>query len=443
MITPVLDHHPYTLSDLQRSTWHEWRDEDIIQFMHDGGSRSGKTFNDVKWIVERAATFERSRHLLCRYRFKHAKSSLWRQTLLPMLSKLAPGGGYHVDKVDYIVTFKHNGSEIWLGGLDDKDRTEKILGEEYVSILLDEASQVSFSSFQMLLTRLSQVIPGLPIKMALLTNPRNKFHWLYQYFILRRHPLDPSKKLGKSVYRRGPWLPTDNPFLADKYIHGVLDEMVGAAKMRFRKGLWTNVEGLVYPEFEDAIVDPFTIPSHWPIYGAVDFGYTNPFCFLWIAHDVENETFYIIDERYESDVDINEHCDALLSKKDPKPKCKWIVADHDAGDRSVMAKRGLKTIAAQKLKKEYSIRVARTLLEAKRGLKLRVFRTCTDTIDEAMSYSYPEAREGKDKSELPVEVNNHAMDDIAYFSREIDTRFMLRKKKKFSIGSITKTSSYR
>jgi hypothetical protein len=27
-----------------------------------------------------------------------------------------------------------NGSEIWFSGLDDKERTEKILGQEYVTI---------------------------------------------------------------------------------------------------------------------------------------------------------------------------------------------------------------------------------------------------------------------------------------------------------------------
>ena len=31
-----------------------------------------------------------------------------------------------------------NGSEIWIGGLDDQERVEKILGKEYATLFLNE-----------------------------------------------------------------------------------------------------------------------------------------------------------------------------------------------------------------------------------------------------------------------------------------------------------------
>ena len=37
-----------------------------------------------------------------------------------------------------------NKSEIWIGGLDDQERVEKILGKEYVTIFLNECSQIPY-----------------------------------------------------------------------------------------------------------------------------------------------------------------------------------------------------------------------------------------------------------------------------------------------------------
>jgi hypothetical protein len=46
-----------------------------------------------------------------------------------------------VSKTDWFAEFE-NGSQIWFGGLDDKERTEKILGMEFATIYLNECSQI-------------------------------------------------------------------------------------------------------------------------------------------------------------------------------------------------------------------------------------------------------------------------------------------------------------
>ena len=50
-----------------------------------GGSRSGKTTVLVMAIIYRALRFAGSRHLICRFRAKDARSSVLRETLLPWL----------------------------------------------------------------------------------------------------------------------------------------------------------------------------------------------------------------------------------------------------------------------------------------------------------------------------------------------------------------------
>lgn len=51
-----------------------------------------------------------------------------------------------------------NGAEIWFGGLDDKERVDKILGKEYATIYANEASQISYATITTLRTRLAQKI---------------------------------------------------------------------------------------------------------------------------------------------------------------------------------------------------------------------------------------------------------------------------------------------
>src|SRR5215213_6676566 len=116
-----------------------------------GGSRSGKTFLIVRAIVTRALAHQ-SRHACLRYRFNHIKASIVYDTLPKVMALCFPGVAEHsrLDRSDWFYRLP-NGSEIWFGGLDDKDRTEKILGQEYASLFLNECSQIPFNSRNMAL----------------------------------------------------------------------------------------------------------------------------------------------------------------------------------------------------------------------------------------------------------------------------------------------------
>ena len=94
--------------------------------------------------------------------------------------------GSNFDKSHWCYTLP-NGSEIWFGGLDDKERTEKILGAEYASIFLNECSQIPLGSRDMAVTRLAQNTP-LPFKMYYDCNPPSRRHWTYLYFIDKIDP---------------------------------------------------------------------------------------------------------------------------------------------------------------------------------------------------------------------------------------------------------------
>lgn len=93
-----------------------------------GGSRSAKTFQAVRQVVVRALAAEGSRHAVLRFRFNHVKASIVHDTFPKVMALRFPGVEYRVDKTDWYCQLV-NGSQIWFGGLDDKERTEKVLGQ--------------------------------------------------------------------------------------------------------------------------------------------------------------------------------------------------------------------------------------------------------------------------------------------------------------------------
>lgn len=164
----------------------------------DGGSRSGKSAIIIRQMCVRAIKAPNSRHAVLRFRFNHCKESIGMDTLPKILATFPEPVRGQMNRSDWFHQFP-NRSEIWIGGLDDKDRTEKILGKEFATIYLNEASQIPLNSRNLAVTRLAQKCPydkngqqvELALKMFYDANPPSKSHWIYQMFY---RGLDPDSK---------------------------------------------------------------------------------------------------------------------------------------------------------------------------------------------------------------------------------------------------------
>ena len=209
----------------------------------DGGSRSGKSFIFVYAIVVRALK-KRSRHLILRKHFKDCKASIGMETLPKVLEILCPGMGLTPNKTDWVWTFP-NGSEIWHGGLDEKERTEKVLGKEYSTILFEESSQLTWDSVTTALTRLAEN-SGLDLKAYYACNPPLKKHWVYQVFYEHKDPED-NRALEEEDYAQLLMNPTDNlANLPPSYLK-ILERMPERKRKRFLHGLYLDdVEGALW-----------------------------------------------------------------------------------------------------------------------------------------------------------------------------------------------------
>lgn len=213
-----------------------------------GGSRSGKTFCAVLAIVIRALK-TKSRHVILRLNFNHVKTSIWSDTLPKVLKLRFPDLEVEWNKTDYFIRLP-NGSEIWIAGLDDDKRVEKILGKEYSTLYFNECSQIPYKSVQIALTRLAEK-NELKKKAIFDENPPSKKHWSYWLFVKKLDPID-NVPVDPSKYDSILMNPDDNIENIDPdYITEVLDNLSEAQKKRFRDGEFSSDDdGVAYYSFD-------------------------------------------------------------------------------------------------------------------------------------------------------------------------------------------------
>lgn len=165
-----------------------------------GGARSGKTVQIVRFMILRAISAAGSTHAIFRHTFSSIRTSLINGTVPLVLGMCFPdiANDVTMNQTEWCHIFP-NGSRIYYGGLDSKERTDKILGQEHSTIFLNECSQISYAARNKAMTRLSQraiiTHPNwaskggqLRLKMIYDCNPPSMAHWSYPLFIQGLEP---------------------------------------------------------------------------------------------------------------------------------------------------------------------------------------------------------------------------------------------------------------
>lgn len=184
-------------------------------FLVYGGSRSGKTFLIIYTLITRMLKAPGSRHVVFRNDGIDAKQSIGNETVPAVVAAAYPGLVLKWHEQDGYYEAP-NGSQLWLAGLKDKARLDKVLGKEFASIYLNEASQITLEAFSVVQTRLAQSVmqtngKPLPLRMYVDLNPTVSAHWTYQIWFNGVHP-DDKRKIPDRVenYRAITINPLDN-----------------------------------------------------------------------------------------------------------------------------------------------------------------------------------------------------------------------------------------
>jgi hypothetical protein len=226
----------------QIQAWLSLVDDEATHLLLAGGARSGKTYLIIKWMIMRAFHAPEGSQAILRYRFNHLKASIINDTL-PMVCKMEwPGERlFYLNRSDWFAEFS-NGHKLYFGGLDDKERTEKILGQGHCTIFNNECSQISYASRNKAVTRLSQKITVansrfgfLPLKEICDENPPMQGHWSYRLWIEGRDPSSGQPVSNPEAYRHVFMQPANNPHIPEE-TKNILRNLPKRERVRFWEG---------------------------------------------------------------------------------------------------------------------------------------------------------------------------------------------------------------
>jgi phage terminase large subunit-like protein len=254
---------------------------DATHAMLFGGSRSGKTFLHTRNVIMRALKAPNSRHGIFRFRLNHLRSSVVLDTFPKVMRLAFPGVKSKVHTQDMYAEIG-DGSQIWFAGLDDKDRTEKILGMEFATLYFNECSQIPWGSINTAITRLAQRVEQemenrspsiLKLRAYYDCNPPPKTHWTYRVFIEKRDPETRELLRTPEDYAAFRINPVDNTAnLSPEYIK-TLESLPERMRKRFLRGEFAdaNPNALFPEEFIDRWrVDDGVVPEMVRVVVAVD-----------------------------------------------------------------------------------------------------------------------------------------------------------------------------
>ena len=169
-------------------------DSDKRITVEQGGTRSGKTYNILLWIITGFTPDNKGKVVtICRKSFPSLRASVMRDFF-----EILRGMGMY--REDY-----HNKSsnEYWLNGnlieFISLDQPQKIRGRKRDVLYLNEANELFFEDWQQLIFRTKG-------KVILDYNPSDAFHWIYER-VIPREDCD----FYQTTYK-------DNPFLEDTIV---------------------------------------------------------------------------------------------------------------------------------------------------------------------------------------------------------------------------------
>ena len=366
-----------------------------------GGSRSGKTTVIVMAIIYRALRYAGSRHLICRYRAKDARSSVLRETLFPLLDNTVGKNGYTYLTHESVITL-FNKSEIWIGGLGDKEQADKILGHEYNTIYFNEISQLSYIAVTTAYSRLAMKVEGCRNLFFYDCNPGSPLHWAYKIFVLKK-TFQTGEALEKpELYQSMLLNPQDNQEnLPEDYISDILDALPEKQKARFRDGLWVKADGVIYDRFDETmIVKLADMPKEFDrVAAGQDFGLNITFVKIgWIGDVVyvlcDYGAFNMTTKSFNAELEARGWLDINDSMSCP------VYCDPAGGERIQEITEGTKA--------NNSVESGIDYINAKieRG-QFFVCERCNGILSEIWDYCRNEAGE-------IVKVNDHYMDALRY-----------------------------
>ena len=352
-----------------------------------GGTRSGKTYNILLWIIFEFCTKENNKVItICRKAFPSLRATVLRDFMSILQTHNLYSEKFHNKSNSEYYLFNNLIEFISL------DQPQKIRGRKRDVLFINEANELYFEDWQQLVFRTQDQI-------ILDFNPSDEYHWIYDKVLPRE-----DCAFFKTTY-------LDNPFVEDSIkaeierlkdtdeqywqIYG-LGERAASRSTIFKYSEVTNI-----PEDANLIA-----------YG-MDFGYTNDPTTL-VSVFIREHNMYIKEHLYKTQMTTTDIHKFLLDEKlDRNP----IYAD-SAEPRLIAELRRMGHNIHPSLKGRDSVNAGIDLLKR---YKIHILSTSTNAIMEFRNYKWKEDKTGV-LINRPEDKNDHIIDPIRYATYSILSR---------------------
>jgi PBSX family phage terminase large subunit len=359
-------------------------------------------------------------------------------TVIPELDKFIPPWFIEQKRMKPYPYYKlTNGHEIMVYPSDDQQKIRSLnLTEWYI----EEASGVDYAIFDILTTRLRNKaavvrdergkVVGFQGRGMISTNPENG--WIKDDFLLKSGKVFASPSIDLSVYKplmkRKERINDYHTFISstrdNHYLHSgyIQSTIAGKSQAWVRKYIDCYLDfkdGVVYPDFNKNLVEPFAVPKEWKRVFGFDPGFNDPTAFVAGAIDPKDGTLYIYKEYKVPEQPISYHAAQLKPLVEGFDKVFPIQADPSVrkrNDRDGTAyAQYFKNISGLILEPGnndilYGIEKMRDYMFAG---KLKFFNDLEALVDEASRYMYA-SRTATNTNDKPIDKNNHLMDALRY-----------------------------
>jgi hypothetical protein len=406
---------------------------DCPEVLVSGPAGTGKSRAILELIHRRCQQWPVSRWLI----FRKTRESMTESVLVTFESHVVSPGHPCLEGASRRMRQAYhypNGSCIVVGGMD---KPSKIMSTEYDGAYCQEAIELTENDWEMVTTRLRN--GKMPYQQLIGdTNPDTPRHWLKLREQSGRLRFVESRHEDNPVLWNGDWTDAGRIYLEK------LDNLTGPRKQRLRFGRWVQAEGVVYEGWDRAIhmvhgfPDGRRIPPRtWPIYLAVDFGFTEPFCCQWWAKDPDGR-LWMYREIFRTKRLVEDHArqiKRLIENDGHVPQA--IICDHDAEGRATLEKHlGMSTTPARK-PIDPGVQALASRLKVAGDGKPRLYVLYDTVVDrdlelveskkpigfaeEVDTYIWDIDAHSQKKRELPVDENNHACDAARYAVAHFET----------------------
>lgn len=371
-----------------------------------GAAGTGKTLAICHKIHLAASNYPNSRSLIARQTLESLKPAAL-NTFISGVNPALDGVTYFGGNRVYPAEFRYpNGSVIHVSGLD---KAEKVKSSEYDLIYVNEGTETTEATLEMLKSRLRN--GAMPYQQIIVDcNPSGPRHWLKQRADRGQ------MRMITSTHKDNPrfWDAENNDWTPDgrQYVLGVLSSLSGVERDRLFLGKWAAADGLVYPMFDPGQhqqeMDLTALRlTGWRTVLGVDVGTRNPTAILTLHQRPDGEHIHVSREVYRRNMTSSDILTAIRQEADAVNAEAIYIDPSSRAHIDDLVRAGYPAVGAQN-EVITGIQKVRSVINS----GFSIDPSCVNTIDEFGMYAYPD--NPRVETDKPSKEHDHAMDALRY-----------------------------